>query len=478
MEQGNLGDSALKPELPIENVKVIQTNQENITGQDKCPKCGATDISLNIGNGKLKCNYCRFEFEPVKVHNMVEDISSLNGQVQSSGSAQIDASFDDLVTLKCSSCGAEVVVDTSSSTQSRCHWCRNTLSINQQIPNGSVPDFLLPFKLEKNVAQNSIKAFVDKRKFYANNKFKEEFTTENIMGVYLPYLMVDINSHVNLVGDGEHLVRSYMVGNNEHKHMEYDADEYVVSREFDLTIKGLTIESSKDKLDNSSSSKTNNVINSILPFDTENCVAFNSNYLNGFTSEKRTLNIEGVKDIVYSQAKDIGRFAANDSLKFYDRGVHWKQEDFNVLGQQWKSAYFPVWLYSYQEDLGEKKVLHYVAVNARTNETMGSVPLNTSKLLFVSFLVELLGLLLVLFVDFDYSFLFLALGFIYYAIIYKSYRNQDKRHSHELETLRNVTNMNCVDNLTRRKKRLRNRNIDGMNNTAVHGSTVKKKGMF
>ena len=44
------------------------------------------------------------------------------------------------MTFKCTGCGAEVVIDTNHSTQARCHWCRNKLSMNQQVPNGAVPD--------------------------------------------------------------------------------------------------------------------------------------------------------------------------------------------------------------------------------------------------------------------------------------------------------------------------------------------------
>ncbi len=61
-----------------------------------------------------------------------------------------------------------------------------------------------------------------------------------------------------------------------------------MEREFDLTIDGLTVESSVDKLNTGASDKTTNIINSIMPFDTENCVKWNANYLKGYTSEKRT----------------------------------------------------------------------------------------------------------------------------------------------------------------------------------------------
>jgi hypothetical protein len=55
--------------------------------------------------------------------------------------------------------------------------------------------------------------FVKKRQFYAHPVFKKEFTTENIMGVYLPYMIVDLNGHSKLVGQGEHLMCvQYTVG--------------------------------------------------------------------------------------------------------------------------------------------------------------------------------------------------------------------------------------------------------------------------
>ena len=145
--------------LDNESVTVVKTDIDSKNGQEKCPKCGATDISLNINSGKLRCNFCRHEFESMKVTGMQDDITKLEGQVIGSGAQDIVADCKDIVTFKCSSCGAEVVIDTASSTQARCHWCRNTLSVNEQIPNGSVPDVLLPFSVTKDVAKSQIEKF-------------------------------------------------------------------------------------------------------------------------------------------------------------------------------------------------------------------------------------------------------------------------------------------------------------------------------
>ena len=457
---------------------IVETDTGAKDGQNKCPKCGSTDISLSVKNGKLRCNFCRHEFEPEKVEVGEKDLSKLEGEYMGSGAQDIVADASDMVTFKCSSCGAEVVVDTSQSTQARCHWCRNTLSVNQQIPNGAVPDVVLPFKIPKNEAKDAINKFVGKRKFYAHPKFKKEFTAENVMGVYLPYMIVDANTHANLSGQGEHLVRKYTVGSDDKERTYYDADLYDVEREFDLTIDGLTVESSADKLDTQSKDKTNNIINAIMPFDTENCVKWDSNYIKGYTSEKRDTNVTQLKGLVEEQSKDIARFAANKSLEFYDRGVRWDKEELDIKGQQWKSAYLPVWLYSYQQKKGGNSLLHYVAVNARTKETMGSVPIHMPKLLFISAIVELLGLIAAIVVDNssndeDWPWMFLLAGFVYFAIIYGKYRNKGARHSHERETKTNLTNLRKVDNFVKHEKGLRDSSMKNANNKRVSGVAKK-----
>ena len=112
--------------------RIVKTDVGAKDGQNKCPRCGSTDISVNVNTGRLRCNFCRYEFEPEKVQGMETDITKLQGEIMGSGTQDIVADAQNVMTFKCSSCGAEVVIDTSESTQARCHWCRNILSVNQQ----------------------------------------------------------------------------------------------------------------------------------------------------------------------------------------------------------------------------------------------------------------------------------------------------------------------------------------------------------
>ena len=470
-----------------EDIKIIDTSSDLKDGQIKCPKCGSTDIETNTKSGKLRCNFCRHEFEP-ELAPEDQDISTLEGTTIGSGAADIDEAADDMVTVKCESCGAEVVIDTKTTTQARCHWCRNTLSINNKIPNGAIPDVILPFSVTKGDAQEEIAKFVKKRKFFAHPTFTREFTTENICGVYLPYMLVDVSSHMNLCGEGEIETASYEVGHGDDKHTEYDADCYKIERDFDIFIDDLSIEASTDKLDYTSKEKTTNIINAIMPFDTENCVKFNANYMKGYTSEKRDSNIDLIKDPVYAQSSDVARLAAKETIEEYDRGVRWDEENYKVKGDSWKAAYLPVWLYSYMQKKNGKNLLHYVAVNARTKETMGSVPINTIKLFICSVLVEIFGGIMAFVLNmvaamsmFDdtkfqdmrnFFWILLLSGFVFYFTMYARYRNSDERHHYEFETKHEMSNLKCEDKFSGKLTGLTNSFVEGENSSELKGDRL------
>jgi hypothetical protein len=214
-----------------------------------------------------------------------------------------------------------------------------------------------------------------------------------------------------------------------------------------------------------------------MPFDIENAVKYDANYLKGYTSEKRDVNVDQLRPIVDRQSKDIARFAANETLENYDRGVNWQVEQLDVKGKQWKTAYLPVWLYSYMQKKGDKDgLLHYVAVNARTKETMGSVPIHMPKLLGISALIELLGILVyILASDFKYRFIFLLVGIIYFLYIYLRYRNTNARHHHETETKKKMFNVRKVDDFIKQEKGLSNSTMVGANNKKVSDQAVSEK---
>lgn len=354
-------------------------------GLNRCPKCGSSDIRHALGTDVLVCQYCRNEWHGDRIEEafgLGTGIEELRGDVIASGARNIDAGAASLMSFKCSGCGAEVTINTESSMTARCHWCRHVFGVNEQVANGAVPDAVLPFKVSKTDAVARIRQFVDKRRFFALKAFKTEFTPENVIGVYLPYMVVDSNASASVVGNGEIETRRYTRGTEKNKKTYYDADVYQVERQLDFTVDDLPLESSARRGRLDIQTNTNNIINTILPFDTKNALKWNASYLVGYSSEKRDVDIEQLRPRLEDQLLSIARSRLEQSVRQYDRGVRWDMEKVEVHGSRWVAMYVPVWLYSYRQR--GKGMLHYIAVNGRTGETMGSVPVQHWKLLLAA----------------------------------------------------------------------------------------------
>ena len=354
-------------------------------GLNRCPKCGSSDIRHALGTDVLVCQYCRNEWHGDRIEEafgLGTGIEELRGDVIASGARNIEAGAASLMSFKCSGCGAEVTINTESSMTARCHWCRHVFGVNEQVANGAVPDAVLPFKVSKTDAVARIRQFVDKRRFFALKAFKTEFTPENVIGVYLPYMVVDSNASASVVGNGEIETRRYTRGTEKNKKTYYDADVYQVERQLDFTVDDLPLESSARRGRLDIQTNTNNIINTILPFDTKNALKWNASYLVGYSSEKRDVDIEQLRPRLEDQLLSIARSRLEQSVRRYDRGVRWDMEKVEVHGSRWVAMYVPVWLYSYRQR--GKGMLHYIAVNGRTGETMGSVPVQHWKLLLAA----------------------------------------------------------------------------------------------
>ena len=382
---------AIRDELLAPDPLAIDTAAAELKdGLNRCPKCGATDIRHKPGSDLLVCLYCRNEWQGIRVEEEFGfgvGIDQLKGTVIASGARDIAADAASLMSFKCTGCGAEVTVNTDNAMTARCHWCRHVLGVNEQIANGAVPDAVLPFHIRKEDAVARIRQFVDKRRMFALKAFKEQFTPENVVGVYLPYMIVDGNVSVDVAGQGEIQTRTYTRGTGDKKKTYYDADVYQVERHVDFTVDDLPLESSTERGNLDTEKNTNNIINTILPFDTKNAVKWNASYLSGFTSEKRNSDVEHLRPRLEDQLLSVGRAQVEESVSRFGRGVRWEQERLQVHGTRWVSMYLPVWLYSYHQPGRNGGMLHYIAVNGRTGETMGSVPVQQWKLLLAALTV-------------------------------------------------------------------------------------------
>ncbi|WNM25317.1 TFIIB-type zinc ribbon-containing protein [Demequina capsici] len=357
----------------------ISTPAGSGDGVNRCPKCGASDVIELPEKQQFMCEFCRHTWGFTRLDEAMglsQGIADLQGTTYSSAASDI-ASDEALVTLKCDGCGSEVVIDTDRSLQARCHWCKHVLSLNNRIPNGAVPDGILPFSVTREQAMGHISAFVQERRSFALPEFASTFRPENVMGVYLPYMTVDGNVSARLDGVGEILRRRIV---REKQATRYQFDRYGVTRFLDIEIDDLIVESNFEKADITSATSTNNVINAILPFDVKNIVRFDAHFLgDNYTSQRRDMDIAEAETIAAGHFLTVARGDAAPTVRQYDRGVRWEAEQVRIDGARWTAVLLPVWLYGFVENRKGRMVTHYIAVNGRTGATMGSVPINTRK---------------------------------------------------------------------------------------------------
>ena len=467
-------------------------------GLHRCPHCGSSDVSLDTKEGKLKCNYCKTLFE-AKSENALGGVEGMKGETRGEGAEDIIPGEDIVKTFRCPSCGAEVVINTEESTSASCHWCKHIFSVNEKISNGAVPDLVLPFKITKEEAEKKIKVCLEENETLMDVDFVAQFNAGDIRGVYFPYLIVDVNGHLTMRGQAE------MTKNGGSTYLR-SVDLYDVTREFDILVDDLTVESSAKRLNQDTCINSNNIINAILPYDTENAVAWDANYLRSFASEKRSVNVDNLKEIVALQTGDIARYRAkHETAAEYDRGIRWDKEHLGIKGTKWKAAYLPVWLYSYKrpKESGDERI-YYIAVNGRTGELAACLPdkklgrevkakkakkpgkvigavVVSSIVVFI--LSVLFGLVLLGVLSFIWGLYIMPIWAILYAINSKRQVskvaesqlgailvNQNKRHHHETETVAEIKNLEKTDNYVRTIDRGYYGAIAGKNDDRVIGA--------
>ena len=280
-----------------------------------------------------------------------------------------------MVTATCPNCGVELTCSVLAPA-TKCHWCHTLIPASLYIENPNMPEQILPFKLDKTEAKKIIDEYMSKRQKYSTKEFLDNYNSDNIVAVYLPYMLVDINLH----SENRGALKNYT-------HYDCETNIEYVSRDFDMTIENALVEASKSSFFNSINS-TSNVISSVVPFDIENAVEFNANYLNGYLSENRELNLELLKPQINKIVENnTNKFLYDEMKEYYDkvgntnRETYWYHKKNTIIGSQWSSIFLPVWIYSYCEKIDGVNKIYYIAVNGRTGKIVGSIPMNKNKFL-------------------------------------------------------------------------------------------------
>ena len=167
--------------------------------QYKCPCCGGA-VEFNSQLQKMKCPYCdtEFEMETLKEYEQElqgDDESSVQWEKQE-GNAWQEQEKQQLRSYICSSCGGEILTDATTAA-SFCPYCDNPVVMTQQVSGDLRPDFVIPFKLDKNAAKQGLKKHFSGKRLLPK-VFKDENHLDEVKGVYVPFWLFDADTETQL----------------------------------------------------------------------------------------------------------------------------------------------------------------------------------------------------------------------------------------------------------------------------------------
>lgn len=330
----------------------------------ECPCCGGR-IEFNSSSQQMKCPYCDTEFAAEDLANFDEELQQqkpddMHWDTQA-GSAWQEGEQSDIRTYYCESCGGEITTDVSTAA-SACPYCDNPVIMTQQVAGDLRPDYVIPFKLDKEAAKAALINHL-KGKPLLPKLFKDDNHIDEIKGVYVPVWLFDTDANARIRYKGEM-----------HRHWEDSHYRYTEISHFAL-IRGGRIGFQHVPVDGSEK-MDDTLMESIEPFHFKDAVSFQTAYLSGYLADKYDVDAE----TSIARANERIRRSTEDAFRRTTDGflnVQPVQSSIQLSGGKASYALYPVWLLNTTWN-GQKFTF---AMNGQTGKFVGDLPADKSAAL-------------------------------------------------------------------------------------------------
>lgn len=320
--------------------------------QYKCPACGAA-LKFDAEKQDFICEYCDSIF---KEEDFFKADENLSDNVEK---AEDEESHEKAVLYICPSCGAEVVTDETTAATT-CYYCSNPVVLSGELSGELKPDYIIPFKIDKNGAIQKFKELCGKKKFLPKD-FISGSRLEEIKGVYFPYWYVDCNAmgHINATS---RQVKSWMVGDI--RHTETTVMGHY--RQGNLTVCNMPEAALKNK--------DRDILKYVCPFDSSEFVPFSMSYLSGYFAERRNIESQEIEAQVTEKVKKFSVEKLKSTINY--TAVSLKDSSVNVSNLSWRYNLLPVWVLNYKH----KDKSYIYALNGQNGRVYGELPVCNKKL--------------------------------------------------------------------------------------------------
>ena len=307
----------------------------------KCPTCGS-NIVYEPELGSMMCRNCGNIYSP----DTMESRGSLGISKEHDYMGDSDVSGDDKKRheIVCNSCGATLIAD-ENTMSTMCPFCGSPALITRRMTREFKPDYIIPFKIDKDQAKTIAKNWLNTRS-YVPWGFKNKCRLTNMTALYVPFWLLDCVVHSEQGGTGKIGGRALEVNAK----MAY----HVKGVPFDASVK-----------------IANKLMEAIEPYDYKDMVRFESKYLQGFYADKYD---QVPTDITNRIVRRIDKFSRDEigliSHRYQEFEVRSEKNLTWMSDASVKYCLLPVWFMTVEFEGST----YQFAINGQTGEASGQVP--------------------------------------------------------------------------------------------------------
>jgi len=255
--------------------------------------------------------------------------------------------------------------------------CGSQVIVDKKAHQVMDPQYLLPFKLEKQQATELFRAWIQKRWLAPNTLKKRATVSAPLVGVYFPFWTFDAQTESDYTGEqGIDHIECYQTK---------DAQGNTVERTKTVThwhyVSGAVQLNFDDLLIPGSNALSKQLTSKLQEWDLKNLLPYRNDYLAGYHGETYTKELNQS----YDEATRIMKVEIEAAVRRDIGGNHQRIHQVNTKFSDvtFKYVLLPIWILVYKH----KQEYYKVLINGRTGELEGERPYSVIKIICLSLIV-------------------------------------------------------------------------------------------
>ena len=365
----------------------------------KCPNCGG-GLVFDPSVQKFRCEFCNsvftqneldalspdqttdrkdtFDYEETPEENSPQSAAGkqqdsvrpgketdrpagLGGEEAGTSGPSFHHGSGEAVIYTCPSCGAEIVTDAVTAA-TFCYYCHNPVVLQGKLSGDYLPDKIIPFKYNRDRAEEEFIKFVRSKKFVPAAFFSRE-QIEKLTGVYYPFWVYDceLSGYANGRMDR---IRVWMSGDDAYT----ETSIYHFERGGTVRVEGQVSQALKQN--------DHRLIDAVMPYNMRDVEDFSMGFLQGFVAQRRDVETKEISKALTDKARSYALTAMRNTVTGYQT-VSVENSHYDIRNERWQYLLLPVWVLTYGRGSTKK---YYFAMNGDTGEVQGRLPVSGGRL--------------------------------------------------------------------------------------------------